>query len=101
MIDSEFQPLSTVQNEQMPTPVTIASTTTIAPTTRMSMITGTVAIATVTPPVDGHHELVLVFTTTTPTTTVTTGNIINAVTPTQNVPVLLNYNPITAKYYAK
>lgn len=101
MPDLNFQDISTVHSEQQPKPVTIASTTTIAPTTYVSVITGTVAIATVTPPVSGAHMLAFIFTTTTPTAFTTAGNIAAVATPTLNVPTLLIYNPLTAKYYAK
>ena len=101
MSDLMFQDISTVQSDKNAKPVTIASTTTVTPTTYLSMITGTVAIATVTPPVTGAHQLAFVFTTTTPTAYTTAGNIAAVATPTANVPSLLIYNPVTAKYYVK
>lgn len=101
MSDLNFQNLSTVANEGQPKPVTIASAATVAPSTYVTMISGTVAIATVTPPVTGAHQLCLVFTTTTPVAFTTTGNIATVATPTQNIPVFLVYNPLTAKYYVK
>jgi hypothetical protein len=101
MADLNFQDISTVQSLLQPKPVTIASTTTIAPTTFMSVITGTTAIATVTPPVTGTHMLCFLFTTTTPTAFTTAGNILAIATPSSNVPLLLIYNPLTAKYAAK
>lgn len=91
--------LGVAQSGIQPKPPTIASTTTIAPTTRFTFISGTVAIATITPPMDGYHELVLCFTTTTPETTVTTGNIKTAYAPVQNRPVTLCFVPQEAKYY--
>lgn len=97
--DLNFQQISTVQNQLQPKPVTIASTTTIAPTTFLTFISGVVQIKTITPPVTGAHLLALVFTTTTPTTTLTTGNIANAIVPATSLPVLLVYDPLTAKYY--
>lgn len=101
MPDALFQNLSTVQSQLQPAPVTLASAATIAPSTYLSVVTGTVAIATVTPFVSGAHQLCLVFTTTTPTAFTTTGNIATVATPTTNVPVFLVYNPLTAKYYVK
>ena len=92
--------LGTVASESMPQPPTIASAATVAPNTFLSFISGTVAIATVTPPVNGAHMLVFIFTTTTPTAFTTTGNIKAVATPTTNLPVVLVYNPIEAKYYA-
>ena len=99
--DLSFQQLSSVQSKQQPNPVTIASAATIAPTTFITFVSGTVAIATVTPPADGQHELVFIFTTTTPTAFTTTGNMKAVTTPTQNVPMLLFWNPIEQKYYTK
>jgi hypothetical protein len=99
MSDLLFQNISTVQSLQQPKPVTIASAATVAPTTFLSFVSGTVQIATITPPVTGAHLLAFVYTTTTPTTTLTTGNIAKAVTPTSGIPVFLAYDPLTAKYY--
>lgn len=98
--DLNFQNLSTVQGVNAPKPPTLASAATVAPTTYLSLISGTVAIATITPPEDGAHMLCFIFTTTTPTAFTTTGNIIKVVTPTQNSPVLLVFNPNTGKYHA-
>lgn len=100
MPDLLFQNLSSVQSDKQPTPVTVASAATVAPTTFLSFVTGTVAIATVTPPVTGSHLLVFIFTTTTPTAFTTTGNIKAVATPTTNVPMFLIYNPTEGKYYA-
>lgn len=99
MIESEFQSLSTVQSGLQPKPVTIASTTTVAPTGFLTFVTGTTAIATVTPPIAGAHLLCFVFTTTTPVAFTTTGNIKTVATPTANIPMFLVYDPISAKYY--
>lgn len=99
--DLNFQALSTVQGSNDPKPPTLASAATVAPVTFLTLISGTVAIATVTPPEDGAHLLCFVFTTTTPTAFTTTGNIINVATPTQNVPCFLVFNPSTGKYHAK
>ena len=96
-----FQDLSTVHSEVQPKPATIASAATIAPTTFLTKVSGTVAIATVTPPILASHMLALVFTTTTPVAFTTTGNITTVATPTLNVPVLLIYDPLTAKYLVK
>jgi hypothetical protein len=98
-LDENFQQLSTVQSNVMLQPVTIASAATVAPTTFLSFISGTTAIATVTPPATGTHMLAFVFTTTTPVAFTTTGNIKAVATPTTNLPVFLIFNPIEAKYY--
>lgn len=100
MPDLNFQDLSTVASGLQPKPVTIASAATVAPSTFLSFISGTVAIATVTPPVTGAHMLCFVFTTTTPTAFTTTGNIKAVATPTTNLPVILVFNPLESKYYA-
>ena len=99
MSDLLVADLETAQSDKQPTPPTIASAATVVPTTFLSFISGTVAIATITPPVSGTHMLMFIFTTTTPTAFTTTGNIKAVVTPATNLPVLLTYNPIDGKYY--
>lgn len=92
------------QSEQQPQPQTIASAASIATTaltTCVLVITGTTAIATITPPQLGAHMLVLIFTNANPGGVTTGGNVANAVDPAQYVPVLLFYNPITELYYAQ
>ena len=103
MPDLNFQNISSVQNNLQPAPVTLVATTTIAPTTYLTFITGVTAIATITPPVTGQHSLVLVMTLTNSVGFVTTGNIlVGTVTNNtlwQNRSILMVYNPITAKYH--
>ena len=100
MPDLNFQDISTVHSQLQPKPVTIASAATVSPSTFVTFISGTVAIATVTPPVSGAHLLVFIFTTTTPTAFTTTGgNIKNVTTPKQNSICFLVWNPIENKYY--
>jgi hypothetical protein len=89
------------QSKAQPNPPTIASAATIAPSHFLTFITGTVAVATITPPADGAHMLVFLFTTTTPAAFTTSGNISAVATPTQNIPCLMFYNPSTGKYTAK
>lgn len=98
---SLFQNLSTVQSEQQPTPKTIASASSIgtAVETFLSIITGTTAIATITPPVAGAHMIVMIFTNANPGGVTTGGNIRSAVDPAQYAPVILFYDPVTALYY--
>ncbi len=99
--DLLFQNFSTVQNQNQPKPNTIASTTTIAPSTFFTFVSGTIDIATITPPVTGQHMLVLSFTNGSPGDLLTTGNIVVASTLIiQNKPVLLFYDPNQAKYIA-
>ena len=97
--DLSFQQLSTVQGLGANKPPTVASAATIAPTNFLTFVSGVVAIATITPPEDGAHMLMFVFTTTTPVAFTTTGNIKAVATPTQNVPVLATFNPVDSKYY--
>lgn len=97
--DLNFQNISTVHSQVQPKPQTIASSTTISPTTFLSIITGTTAVVTVNPPVNGAHLLCFLFTTTTPTAFTTAGNIKAITTPTQNMPMFLVYNPLDGKYY--
>lgn len=101
--DLNFQNISTVQNSLQPGPVTITAAATIAPTTFLTFITGTTAVATITPPVTGCHMLAIAATLTNFGGFVTTGNIIvasitNSIIWTNKI-TLLVYNPITAKYY--
>lgn len=93
-----WQDLSDVQSGLQPNPKTIASAATIAPTTKMTIVTGTVAVATVTPPMDGFHVLWFKFTNAAPAALVTTGNIETAYTPIQNRPFAMLYDPTTSKY---
>lgn len=100
MSDLYFQNLSTVQSNQQPKPVTLASAATIAPQTFITFVTGTTSVATVTPPVTGQHMLVLIFTNGSPGDVLTTGNVlVGTTTVAQNTPVVLFYDPIQAKYY--
>lgn len=99
MSDLNFQDLSTVQSKLQPQPVTLTSAATIAPTTFITFVTGTTQIATITPPVTGSHMLITIHTDGSPTDYLTTGNILNAVDPLQNLPNVFIYDPIQAKYY--
>lgn len=96
--DLNFQNLSTVQSSLQPKPNTIASATTIAPTTFITYISGTAQIGTITPPVSGQHMLILIFTNAAPGTMLTTGNIDVAIVPTQNLPTFMFYDPASASY---
>ena len=101
--DLNFQDLSTVHSGLQPKPVTIASTTAgVAPTTFLTFISGTAAIATITPPVTGAHMLCFVFTSNQTGQFPTTGNITaTGTTAALSVPQLLVYDPLTRKYYVK
>lgn len=99
MSDLNFQDLSTVQSGAQPKPPTIASAATIAPTTKLTFVTGTVQVATITAPVTGYHELTFIFTDGSPGALLTSGNIHSAYTPIQNQAFTLYYDPSTAKYW--
>lgn len=98
--DLYTQNISTVQTVQQPLPVTIASTTTIAPTTFLTFVSGTTNVATITPPVGGAVMIALVFTNASPGSLVTTGNVsVGSTTLVQNRLNLLVYDPSSAKWY--
>lgn len=98
MSDLQFQDLSSVQSSLQQKPVTLASAATIAPVTMLTIVTGTVQVATITPPVTGSHVLWFKFTNGAPGALLTTGNIETAYTPITNRPFAMIYDPNTAKY---
>lgn len=100
MSDLNATRLSTVQSAVQPKPVTMAAATTIAPSTFLTVLTGTTDVAQITPYVGGQHMIALVFTNAAPGDILTTGNVLVGTTlVSQNVPVLLIYDPVAAKYY--
>jgi hypothetical protein len=99
MSDLLHQNLNPVQSDKCPNPPTLASAATIAPTTRFTFVTGTVTIATITPPASGYHELILCFTNGAPGVFLTSGNLQIAYQPITNRPILLCYDPATKKYW--
>lgn len=101
MSDLLHQQLSTVQSDKQPSSPTIASAATIAPLTKLTFLTGTVTVATITPPVSGYCELTLCFTNASPGVFLTSGNIQIAYQPVQNRPVDLCYDPVSAKWWVK
>lgn len=100
-MDLNFQDFSTVQSNQQPKPVTMAAAATIAPTTKLTFLTGTTQVATITPPVTGYCELTLCFTNGAPGAFLTTGNIKTAYQPIQNRPIDLCYDPSSAQWWVK
>jgi len=107
MANLDHQQLNTVQSPLMPQPVTIASATTVAPTTFSTIISGTTDIATITPFVTGSHLLLFTFNNANPADLVETGNITIGgaaanvtMSPAEGESVLLFYDPITARYTA-
>lgn len=87
------------QSEQNAGPQTIASAATIAPTSLLVFVTGTVQIATITPPMPGIHILITIHTNGAPVDYLTSGNILSAVDPLQNLPNIFIYDPNQRKYY--
>ncbi len=97
--DIKSAQLGSPQNRSMQLPRTIASTTTIAPDTKLTFVSGTIDIATITPPEDGYHELYFQFTDASPGDLLTTGNIsVGSTTVAQYSIVLALFDPISAKY---
>ncbi len=95
-----FQNLSTVQSNQQPKPVTIASAATITVTGFLTFITGTVQIATITPPIDGGVTLIaLVFTNANPAAFLASGNIESTKDPATLELVLLCWDPLSSQWY--
>ena len=97
MRDADFQDLSTVQSNQQASPKTITAAATITPTTFLTILSGTTAVATITPPVAGTHMIAIIAGTTTAAYT-TSGNIVGATTASTTQPSLFVYNPISGKY---
>lgn len=95
-----YQDLSTVQSGLQPKPRTIAASTTIAPTTFLTRISGTTAVATITPPMTGSHMIAIVAGTT--NGILTTGNIVGVSTTAAatTTPTLLIFDPVTSTYIA-
>jgi hypothetical protein len=77
-------------------PVTMASAATIVPTTFLTVLTGSTAVATITPPVPGGHMLAIQFAGVAGVTAA--GNILTAKASVVGEVMLLVYNPNTAKY---
>lgn len=96
LVESDWQQLSTVQGPTTPKPGTLASAATIAPTTFLTVLTGAVGIATITPPVPFGHMLALQFAGT--AGLLATGNILTAKASVAGEVMLVVYNPNIAKY---
>ena len=97
--DLLFQNLSSIQSDKQPLPPTIASAATIVPTHQFTLVTGTVVVTTITPPVSGYHQLTLMYTNAAPGLGTTAGNIGIAYQPIQNRPITYHYDPGTGKYW--
>ena len=78
----------------------IVAAATITPVNKVTRVTGTVPVATITPPnAYFNGPLYLLSTDATPFTTVTTGNIALATTVTRYQLLTLVFDPSTAKWY--
>lgn len=83
-----------------PIETSFAAVATIAPTSQISLVSGTIPLKTVTPPWDGFAGSIdLIFTDATPGTTLTTGNLAIASTPITGKALRLTYSRITGKWY--
>jgi hypothetical protein len=102
---ADMQALVSPQSALQPKPVTIASAATVAPTTKLTRITGDTSITKITPPVEGYHELVFVFddahANAFNTGGAVPGAIATAYTSIVDRPVMLFYDPRTQLYYVQ
>jgi TRAP-type C4-dicarboxylate transport system permease large subunit len=96
MPDLNFQDFSTVQSGLQQKPVTMASAATITPVSFLTVLTGNVGIATITPPVSGTIMIALQFAGT--AGVLATGNILTATASVVGQVMLLIWNPNTAKW---
>lgn len=101
MSDALWNNFDNAQSNLQILPVTIASATTITPVTRMTFLTGTVQVATITPPTSGYCDIVLCFTDANPGALLTSGNIKTAYTPIQNRPFMMCYDPSSVKWWVQ
>lgn len=95
--ESDWAQLSTVQGPTSPRGTTIAAAATIAPNTFLTILTGNVAITTITPPVPFGHMIALLFAGTAGVGT--GGNIQTTKASVVGEVMLLVYNPAQAKYH--
>lgn len=92
---------STFQSDKQPQPVTKASAATVAVTSKLTFLTGTVALVTLTPPTSGYCEVTLCFTDAAPGAFSVAGNLKTAYQPIQNRPIDLCFDPPSNKWWAK
>lgn len=93
IIASDWANISPVNNVA---PVTIASAAVIAPVTFLTILTGNVAVDTITPPVSHAHMLAIEFAGTAGVTAA--GNVKTVKASVVGMAMLLVYNPNTQKY---
>jgi hypothetical protein len=96
LVESDWQQLSTVQGPTQPKPGTLASAATIAPITFLTILTGNVAVTTITPPIPHAHMIAVQFAGT--GGVATGGNILTTTASVAGQCMLLIYNPNIAKY---
>jgi hypothetical protein len=94
--DLQFQDFSTVQSPLQQKPQTIASAATIAPVSFLTVMTGNVAVVTITPPLTGVHMIAVQFAGVAGVTAA--GNILTATATIAGQIMLLVFNPNTNKY---
>lgn len=98
MSDLEFQKVLAGQNFSGGGVRTIVAAATIAPTTFLTKLSGTTALANITPPMSGAHLLAIVAGTTTAAFT-TSGNIAGVTTAADTTsPILFIFDPTTGDY---
>jgi hypothetical protein len=95
--ESDWHQLSTVQGPTSPRGNTVPSAATIAPTTFLTLLSGNVAISTITPPVPFGHMLAFLFAGA--AGVIAGGNIATAKVSVAGECMLLIYNPAQAKYH--
>lgn len=96
MPEVDFQAFSTVHSLLQQKPQTIASAATIAPVSFLTVMTGNVAVVTITPPLAGLHMIAIQFAGVAGNTAA--GNILTAKATIAGMIVLYIYNPNIAKY---
>lgn len=103
--DLYAQNFSTIQTEQQPKPVTLASAASITPTGKMTFVTDTVQVADIVPPnAKAYCEVSLCFTDAAPGAFLTNGTsypIKTAYQPIQNRPIDLCWDPISEYWWVK
>ena len=96
-LECDFEDIALTQGSKNPKPKTLTTSTTIAPTTFLTILSGSTAVATITPPLTGVHHLAFI-TGTVNNAFTTSGNIVGLTTGNTTQPVLFMYNPISGTY---
>lgn len=101
MSDALWGNFLTSQSDKQPDPPTIVAAALIAPTTKLTFVSGQTQVANITPPTTGYSEVTLCFTHAAPGAFLTTGNIKTAYQPIQNRPIDLCYDKASNKWWVK